>query len=277
MEVTVEFSSLTSEEFQNKLQLTTLEGDIYKTIFKELQPESVQKQIQDNFPNPTIHRRNTGYAIDELIKSEVFSNSTSVTERRSLSEVEVSRSANFNMCELLSGSEGTLAFTTEITLQLDDLPPAKSAMVALHFKSIELCLKSVFKLMQHNLHTCEMMDDSILNLTKHNKTQQENRTFIEGHPKAILMCELKANTEDELLTQIDSFLATIKDLNLSYANPILKDDDINKALELRKAGLGLLGNIIGDKKAVACIEDTAVALEDLDAYISEFTALNDIL
>ena len=255
----VEFSSLSPDEFQNKLQLTTLEGDIYKTIFKELQPESVQKQIRDNFPKPTIHRRNTGYAIDELIKSDVFSDSNS--------------SSTFNMCQLLSGSEGTLAFTTEITLQLDNLPPAKSAMIALHFKSIESCLKSVFKVMQHNLHTCEMMDDSILNLTKHNKTQQENRTFIEGNPTAILMCELKANTEEELQTQIESFLTTIKSLNLSYAHPILKGDAINKAIDLRKAGLGLLGNIIGDKKAVACIEDTAVALEDLDAYISEFTAL----
>ena len=35
----------------------------------------------------------------------------------------------FNMCKLLSGSEGTLGFTTEITLQLDDLPPPESAMV----------------------------------------------------------------------------------------------------------------------------------------------------
>ena len=53
----------------------------------------------------------------------------------------------------------------------------------------------------------------------------------------------------------------IKDLkknNFGYAFPKLYNDDINKALNLRKAGLGLLGNIVGDKKAVACIEDTAV-------------------
>jgi len=261
-----EFKSLTSEAFQQKLKLTTLEGGIYNTIFKELKPESVQKQILDNFPKPTIHRRNTGYAIDELIKSDIFSYSSS-------SSTSSSTSSSFNMCQLLSGSEGTLAFTTEITLQLDDLPPIESAMIALHFKSIELCLKSVYKVMQHNLHTCEMMDDSILNLTKHNKTQQENRRFIEGNPVAILMCELKAETSEKLEIEINSFLKTVESLNLSYANPILKGNDINKALELRKAGLGLLGNIIGDKKAVACIEDTAVALEDLDAYISEFTAL----
>ncbi|MDX1463213.1 MAG: FAD-linked oxidase C-terminal domain-containing protein, partial [Marinirhabdus sp.] len=40
-----------------------------------------------------------------------------------------------------------------------------------------------------------------------------------------------------------------------------------------KAGLGLLGNMVGDNKAVACIEDTAVALSDLPAFIAEFTAI----
>ncbi|WP_179019696.1 FAD-binding and (Fe-S)-binding domain-containing protein [Winogradskyella forsetii] len=263
----VEFSSLTSEEFQSKTKLSTLEGKIYKTLFETLKSESVQVQIIENFPKPTIHRRNTGYAIDELIKSEVFSNSTSISDSIS------SSSSTFNMCHLLAGSEGTLAFTTEITLQLDDLPPTESAMIALHFESIEACLKSVLHLMKHNLHTCEMMDDSILNLTKHNKTQQENRAFIEGNPVAILMCELKANSVEDLQIEIDAFLTTVKTLNLSYANPVLKGDDINNAVELRKAGLGLLGNLIGDKKAVACIEDTAVALEDLENYISEFTKL----
>ncbi len=261
----VEFSKMSAEEFKQKLKLESLEGHIYKTIYNELNSETTQKQIQDNFPKPEIHRRNTGYAIDELIKTEVFL--TSVTER--------SRSANseFNMCQLLAGSEGTLAFTTEITLQLDELPPTENAMVALHFESVEKCLKSVSAVMQHNLHTCEMMDDTILNLTKHNKTQQANRQFIEGNPIAILMCELKADTSENLKNEIDDFLKTVERLNLSYAAPILTDDDISKALELRKAGLGLLGNIIGDKKAVACTEDTAVALEDLDNYISEFTAL----
>ncbi len=54
---------------------------------------------------------------------------------------------------------------------------------------------------------------------------------------------------------------------------ILEGAEINKANNLRSAGLGLLGNIIGDKKSHPCIEDTAVTLPDLANYISEFTAL----
>ncbi|MGM5471281.1 FAD-binding and (Fe-S)-binding domain-containing protein [Flavobacteriaceae bacterium LMO-SS05] len=253
----VVFSEISREEFQNKKKLNTLEGEIYKTIFFELASETVQDDIRNNFPKPEIHRRNTGYAIDELIKSEVFSKSDKP----------------FNMCKLLSGSEGTLAFTTEITLQLDDLPPKERAMVALHFKTIEACLNAVETVMHHNLHTCEMMDKTILDCTKRNKAQEENRQFIQGDPKAILMCEVRAHTTEDLNKQVKSLLDSIDALHLSYANPILVGNEIDQAVELRKAGLGLLGNMIGDKKAAACIEDTAVALPDLANYIKEFTQL----
>jgi len=253
----VVFGELSSEEFQQKKTLETLEGNIYKTLYNALKPEAVQKQIIEHFPKPEIHRRNTGYAIDELIKSDVFSES----------------SESFNMCKLLSGSEGTLAFTTQITLKLDALPPRESIMIAAHFDSIENCLNAVEFTMKHNLYNCEMMDKTILDCTKHNKTQQENRQFIEGDPQAILMCEVKAKTLREVEILANNLVNDIDKSGLSYAFPRLTGSDIDKANNLRSAGLGLLGNIIGDKKAVACIEDTAVALVDLANYISEFTQL----
>ncbi|GGG46199.1 FAD-binding and (Fe-S)-binding domain-containing protein [Bizionia arctica] len=253
----VVFKNLTKNEFREKLEIDSLEGHIYKAIFKELDSEEIQNNISEQFPKPEIHRRNTGYAIDELIKTNVFSDNPE----------------SFNMCKLLSGSEGTLAFTTEITLQLDVLPPKESIMVAAHFKSIQDCLNAVETVMKYNLHTCEMMDKTILDLTKHNKTQQENRQFIVGDPQAILMCEIKEDTKEEAQTKANSLIEAIEGLKLSFANPILKDEDIDKAVELRKAGLGLLGNMIGDKKTAACIEDTAVSLTDLANYIKEFTQL----
>ena len=253
----VVFGELTSEAFHRKTKLETLDGTIYKIIYDALKPEAVQKQILEHFPKPEIHRRNTGYAIDELIKSNVFSES----------------SESFNMCKILSGSEGTLAFTTQITLKLDTLPPQESIMVAAHFDSIEGCLNTVELTMKHNLYNCEMMDKTILDCTKHNKTQQENRQFIEGDPQAILMCEVKAETLKAVEILAENLVNAIKQSGLSYAFPRLIGNDIEKANNLRSAGLGLLGNIIGDKKAVACIEDTAVALPDLANYISEFTQL----
>ncbi|MGJ8592890.1 MAG: FAD-binding and (Fe-S)-binding domain-containing protein [Aquaticitalea sp.] len=251
------FKDLTAEEFKQKTKLDTLEGSIYKLIYEELHSEIVQNQIKDNFPKPEIHRRNTGYAIDELLQSSVFS----------------SGPEPFNMCKLLAGSEGTLAFTTQITLQLDDLQPETSMMVAAHFESIEQCLNSVELVMKHNLYSCEMMDKTILDCTKQNKTQYENRKFIIDDPKAILMCEVRAISLEEAQMLTVKLVEAIQNSNLSYAFPVLIGDDIDKAVELRKAGLGLLGNMIGDEKSAACIEDTAVALPDLANYISDFTQL----
>src|SRR5690606_21426599 len=105
-----EFKTLSRNEFLGKMALETLEGQIYTNIHKELTDQEIQEEIRNEFPKPQIHRRNTGYAVDELLKSSIFSEGE----------------ADINFCTLLSGSEGTLAFTTEIVLQLDDLPPKLS-------------------------------------------------------------------------------------------------------------------------------------------------------
>ena len=252
-----EFSALSESEFRSKMDANSIEASIYKNIYKELSNQEIQKNIISEFPKPEIHRRNTGYAVDELLHNTVFGNDTD----------------NFNLCKLLSGSEGTLAFTTEITLQLDDLPPKYAAMVVTHYKTLEDCLSDVALVMRHHLHLCEMMDKVILDCTKNNREQLKNRFFVEGDPAALLMLELKADTESNLEQQLNELQATISASGLSYANPVLKENDIKKAIELRKAGLGLLGNMVGDKKAVACIEDTAVALEDLSDFIIEFSEI----
>lgn len=254
---TAEFSNLSAENFRQKLNGDLLENKIYSSIYHLLSPETVQEEIKREFPQEAIHRRNTGYAIDELIRTEPFS----------------SGNENFDLCKLLSGSEGTLAFTTEITLQLDVLPPTHAAMVAAHFTSIENCMLAVVPSMKSPLFTCEMMDKVILDCTNENLKYKENRFFIEGDPKAILMLELRAETEEDLQNKIKILLNRLRESNLTYALPVLTGDQIELALELRKAGLGLLGNMVGDRKAVACIEDTAVAIPDLANYILEFTQI----
>ena len=252
-----EFGRISAEDFKKKQNGSTLEASLYNNIYKELVNKEIAKEVIDHFPKPEIHRRNTGYAVDELLKSQIFGG----------------KEPYFNMAELLCGSEGTLAFTTEITVQLDDLPPALSAMVVTHYTSLEDCLMDVVPVMEHPLHLCEMMDKVILDCTKNNRTQLANRFFVEGDPAALLMLQVSAHTEEELKGIIASLIATIEKSGLSYSNPVLFGDQIAKAIELRKAGLGLLGNIVGDMKAVACIEDTAVALPDLKNFIAEFSEI----
>ncbi len=253
------FSSVSSEEFKQKRLLQSLEGRIYKTIHTELSKPEVQEEIHREFPKKTIHRRNTGYAVDTLLDSSVFSNSTE----------------NLNIAKFLCGSEGTLAFTTGITLQLEDLPPTHKIIVASHFNSIQESLEAVLVAMRHNLYTCELMDKTILDCTKNNREQLKNRFFVNGDPEAILLLEVASDSIEETTKLADNLIENLQQLNVGYAHPKLVGDEINKALELRKAGLGLLGNIVGDAKAVACIEDTAVDLQDLPSYIADFTKMMD--
>ncbi|MDY7395544.1 FAD-linked oxidase C-terminal domain-containing protein [Aureibaculum sp. 2210JD6-5] len=253
------FESLDKDTFNQKLKGKNLESGIYNTLFHELSDKENQREIIKEFPKPSIHRRNTGYAVDELLKTSIFTDSNE----------------HINIAKLLCGSEGTLAFTTAIKLQLDDLPPPKSVVVAAHFNSIQESLEATVVAMNHNLYTCELMDKTILDCTKNNREQLKNRYFVEGDPKAILLLEIKADTDEETDKLADILIVDLKKHNFGYAYPKLFNEDSEKAAELRKAGLGLLGNIVGDNKAVACIEDTAVDLKDLPEYIKEFTAMMD--
>lgn len=254
---TAEFKNLDPQELLAKQQGTGLEAKLYKNILEILTPPQIQQQIRKHYPHPDVHRRNTGYALDALIDLQPFN----------------PEGAPFSLTPLLCGSEGTLAFSTAITLKLDPLPPPHSAMVVAHFHSIQDCLEAVSLTMQHDLQTCEMLDKTILDCTLQNPEQRQNRFFVEQDPMALLMLEVAAETVDACDKKTTALLQTLNSKTASYANPVLLGFQIQQAIELRKAGLGLLGNMVGDAKAVACIEDTAVPLKNLAAYIAEFSAL----
>ena len=253
------FKELNSKEFKLKTQIKSLEGSIYASIYSELSQELVQQEIKNQFPKPSIHRRNTGYAVDELLDFDLFGG----------------KDDTINIAKLLSGSEGTLVFSTAITLQLDALQPKESVIIASHFNSIKESLKATVLAMNHELYACELMDKVILDCTKNNREQAKNRFFIQGDPEAILMFEVSGDTKEEAQKKADELISELNINNFGYHHPKVVGENIKRMFNLRKAGLGLLGNIIGDKKAVACIEDTAVDLNDLPNYIDEFTKIMD--
>lgn len=253
----VTFAPMTREEVQAKTRGNTLESAIYNTLHKELSDKDMAFSIRREFPKSEIHRRNTGYAVDALLDTALFTPGA----------------PPFNLSKLLCGSEGTLALTTAITLQLDPLPPGEAAMVVPHYSTLEDCLSDVVPAMGHPLYMCEMMDRIILDCTKNNLEHQENRFFVHGDPEALLMLEIREETPEALKREVARVLQTLKTSGKAYAMPVLSGAEISKAFELRKAGLGLLGNMVGDQKAVACIEDTAVALPDLKDFIGEFSRI----
>jgi len=254
---TAVFHGLDEAGFRQKLEAEGLEGDIYRHLNQTLSVPERQAAIREAFPKASIERRNTGYAIDLLIEQQPFDKA----------------GRPFNFCELLCGSEGTLAFTTAIKIHVDPLPKPKEIVVCAHFNSIPESLEAVLVAMSFQPSACELMDKIILDLTKQNIEQKKNRFFVEGDPEGILMVEFRGDTFEEARDQGKAMIAALEDAGLGYAYPIVEAPKTKQAWDLRKAGLGLLANIPGDAKPVACIEDTAVDIRDLPAYIKEFDQL----
>lgn len=251
-------SALTKEQLKAKEGIPNREGIIYQRIHDLLTPAAVQEGIRQGYPLPEIHRRNTGYAIDQLIDTTAF---------------DPQASQDLNLASLMCGSEGTLFFSTAITLSLDHLPPRLSSMVVAQYEALSDCMNDVVVAMKHDLYTCELMDDVILDCTKNNKVYQDYGFFISGRPKAVLFMECRARDQSDLDQQVADLMKDLSAQSRAYALTTLTGTEIDQAMDLRKAGLGLLGSMIGDKKAVACIEDTAVALKDLPEFIEAFTQI----
>ena len=257
-----EFKGLSNEEFEAKANgigtVSDLETNIYKQARNLFSVEENRIEIEEQFPKKSIPRRNTGYALDLLADSSPFKKSEE----------------EFNFCKLLAGSEGTLAFTTELKLNLVPAPAKFQSVICIHFESINEALLGNLEALKYNPTACELMDHFILDCTKANKEQEQNRFFVQGDPKAILVVEFVQESQEKLDTVITDCLTNFEKTKLGYHFPVVRGSDINKVWTLRKAGLGLLSNIPGDAKAVAVIEDTAVDVKDLPAFIDDF---NEIL
>ncbi len=256
----VTFRSLSNQEFIEKCSGDEhlLETRIYRNIREILSNTDNQREIRDNFPDPRVTRRNMGYAIDILLESAPFTPS----------------GETFNFCKLLAGSEGTLAFTTRLKLNLIPLPPPHIGLVCAHFASLEDSLHGNLIALKHNPGAVELMDDIILNCTKENIEQNKNRFFVQGDPAAILMIEFACDTSEELLQKAEALETDMRAAGLGYHFPLVTGpDNIKRVWALRTAGLGLLSNIPGDRRGVPGAEDTAVAPEHLPEYVAGFKQL----
>jgi len=253
-----EFKALNLDEFHLKCEGENLEAKIYHSIRSMLSNYDNQVEIKKEFPKKSVERRNTGYAIDVLLETAPFT----------------AGSEDFNFCKLIAGSEGTLAFITEIKLNVIPLPPKEVGLLCVHFNSIDESLRANLIALKYKPSASELIDHYILECTKENKEQIKNRFFVKGDPGAILVIEFARETRQEVEEICNNVEEEMKAAGLGYHFPLLFGDDTKKIWTLRKAGLGLLANLPGDEKAVPVIEDTAVDVNDLPNYIRDF---NEIL
>ncbi|WP_460894491.1 FAD-binding and (Fe-S)-binding domain-containing protein [Rufibacter soli] len=254
-----EFKPLTHQELQQKLTLQNLEGDIYRKVYGLISDETNRAVIEQNYPKKTLTRRNTGYALDFLVDQGA----------------DAQRQTTLNLCKLLAGSEGTLAFILEAKLNLLPLPPKEEGLVCVHFNSLLEALEANIIILKHQPMASELVDKYIMDFTKGHKTYEQNRFFIEGDPAALLMVEFMADSQDTITQKAEALVADLKAAGLGYAYPLVRGALTKPVWEVRKAGLGLIRNLPGDLQPVNLIEDCAVSPEDLPAYITDLQGILD--
>ncbi len=253
----VTFKEITSEEFDRKCNgdPVSLEASIYRNIRDTLSDKANRNEIRNQFPHPELTRRNNGYALDILMDTDPFTGN----------------GRKINICKLLSGSEGTLAFTTKMKLNLVPLPVQKTGLICAHFSSLADAVKANILILKYKPAAVEMIDDFILDCTKDNIEQNKNRFFISGSPKIVLIIEILRDTILEIEETSKEIEKELRQAGYGYHFPLYTENDqIQRVWDLRKAGLGVLLIIPGEKKSVQVIEDTAVLPKLFPEYIAEF-------
>ena len=250
----VVFGELTEEQYREKCTLTTAEGLVYREIDNIMSDARNRDAIMRDYPDRTIPRRNTGYALDDLLYGEPF---TAGAGRR------------INLARLIAGSEGTLAIVTEVKLGLVPLPPPEKGLACVHLRKRDEAFRANLIALKYKPWAVELMDSNILNLAATVESQKRNRFFIEGEPGALLLVEFCAESRDEITTAAASMEAEMRREGLGYAFPTVWGGDLKRVWDLRKAGLGILSNIPGDAKPISLIEDCAVAVEQLGDFVAE--------
>ncbi|WP_082521912.1 FAD-binding and (Fe-S)-binding domain-containing protein [Ramlibacter sp. Leaf400] len=209
---------------------------------------------------PKVLRRVAGYNLD------VF---------RNQNPRPYTADGSVNLAHLLVGSEGTLAVTRSLKLQLSPLPRAK-VLGVVNFPTFYKAMDSaqhIVRLGEGTLTAVELVDRTMIELSLQNPAfAPVVRTAVIGQPDAVLLVEFSGEDKSALVRHLDRLVELMGDLGLPGSVVRLEDDAAQKNLwEVRKAGLNIMMSLKGDGKPVSFIEDCAVPLEHLAEYTDALT------
>lgn len=232
-----------------------LEGEIYRRLIALVDDPSNQSTIRTG--TPRHWRRRGGYNLDRFVDGDLT--------------FKLPRDPRFNLADIATGSEGTLAVMTEITLGLVPVP-RKTALALVHYDSLHTALTSVPVILEADVSAVELLDHLAMRLCR--EVPEYSRlleTFIDGDPSAILIVEVQGETEPELRAKIDAVKTLLRRENAGATSTVeaLEARLQQNVWKVRKGGLGLLMSIKGDRKPIPFIEDAAVPVEHLAEYISK--------
>ncbi len=188
------------------------------------------------------------------------------------SELPYTRDRHVNLAHLLVGSEGTLAFTRSLTLQLAELPRAKTLGVV-NFPTFRAAMEAAQHIVKLTPTAVELVDRTMIDLSLANPAFRPTiEAALVGRPAAILLVEFCGESNGELAPKLDHLTALMGDLGLPGSVVRLVDATAQKNLwEVRKAGLNIMMSLKGDGKPVSFIEDCAVPLAHLAEYTDALT------
>ncbi len=241
---TVTFGPVDSPE---RATQDTLEGRILRGLPEILR--KYERAIAEDYP---LHwRQSGGYRLDSLARS-------------------------FDLAKLVTGSEGTLVAITEATVKLIELPKARQFAVG-HFGSVDEAVAATGDALALQPAAVEMIDATILELSRSKHEYAQMASTIDGDPGALLFVTFFGDTPGEAGERLDELERAWGEHGHGYhflrAETAAEQDALTK---VRKAGLGLLmAASEGAKRPAAFVEDTAVAPDRLGDYVKAFRAILD--
>lgn len=243
------FAPLDAAERIRRAQLPTLEGGIYRRLPHLL--EKYATNIANDFP--AYWRRACGYRLDRLAGDP-----------------------GFNLAPFVVGSEGTLVIATEALVDL--VPKPRKTVIAVgHFTSVLGAIDATEDALACDPAAVEMMDRTILDLSRQKIEYADLGRTLEGDPEALLFVSFSGDDERHLAGQLDRLAALWKRHGHGY-HTILAETPQQQAplLKVRKSSLGLLmaaGS--GTRRPLAFVEDTAVDPKHLADYTRRFRQVLD--
>ena len=177
-----------------------------------------------------------------------------------------------NLARLLVGSEGTLAFSAALELELQPVLPRKVLGIC-QFPSFRAAMEASKHLVALGPEAVELVDRTMIDLGRGIDIYRPtiDRMLI-GEPDSLLIVEFHGHEDGPLLEKLARLDEAMADLG--YPGAVVRSTDaaFQAAIaNVREAGLNIMMSMKGDGKPVSFIEDCAVPLEHLAEYTDALT------
>ena len=237
-------------------------GETVGRLYRELPALGAKYRDEVLRTFPRILRRVSGYNLDEL-----------VVNGNRFGAGYSSRPGPLNLSRVVVGCEGTLAVVTEAKVRIVPLPKAKGILLV-HYKSVFDAVDCAQEIVAAQPSAAELIDDFILNSALTNPTFRGKLDFVEKGAQALMVVEYHGENEAEVRSKLDRLRHTLSAKRLGFGYLTVTDPAKQADIwGVRKEALGILMSVKGDHKPIAFVEDPAVPIEKMGAFLKGFRGI----